>query len=91
MAYIEKVVRVKDNEFDFDNLMSFRTKSFVGGWNGDDGYAIFSKEEDICLDDIIDTVYADNLEDLMNEVENSVDEQIIEVYNRNIITLNIDI
>ena len=91
MAYVEKVVRVKDNEFDFDNLISFRTKSYVGGWNGDDGYAIFSKEEDIFLDDIIDTVYADNLEDLMNEVENSVDEEIIEVYNRNIITLSIDI
>lgn len=91
MAYVERIIRVKDNEFDFDNLMSFRTKSFVGGWNGDDGYAIFSKEEDICLDDIIDTVYADNLEDLMNEVENSIDEQIIEVYDRNIITLSIDI
>ena len=34
---------------------------------------------------------ADNLEDLMNEVENSVDEEIIEVYNRNILTINIDI
>lgn len=91
MAYIEKVVRVRDNEFDFDHLMSFRTKSFVGGWNGDDGYAIYEKEGDKYLDDIIDTVYADNLEDLMNEVENLFNERIIEVYNRNIITLSIDI
>ena len=91
MAYIEKIVRVKDDEFDFDNLMSFRTKNYVGGWNGDDGYAIYEKEGNKCLDDIIDTVYADSLEDLMNEVENSFNEQIIEVYDRNIITLNIDI
>lgn len=91
MAYVEKVVRVKDNEFDFDNLMSFRTKSYVGGWNGDNGYAIFSKEGNICLDDIVETVYADNLEDLMNEVVYSVDEEIIEVYDRNIISISIDV
>lgn len=91
MAYVETIVRVKDDEFSFDNLMSFRTANYVGGWNGDDGYSIYEKEGDKCLDDIIDTVYADNLEDLINEVENSFNERIIEVYSRNIITLSIDI
>ena len=98
MAFIEKVVRVEkivkveNDEFDFEHLVSFRTANFVGEWNGNKNeFIIFHKNYGKYVGDMIDIISADTLEDLVDEVKNCVNEEIIEVYNRNIISISIDV
>lgn len=98
MAKIEKIttIRVKNDLFDFDELCSFRTKSFVGERTGEcayglDEFIIFDTENVQYISDRINKIYVVNLEDLVEKVEYYTNEEIIEVYDEHIATINIDI
>lgn len=89
---VEKIVKVENDEFDFDHLISFRTTNFVGEWNGNQNeFIIFHKKYGKYIEHMIDTICADTLEDLVDEVKDCVGEEIIEVYDRNIISISIDV
>ena len=98
MAKIEKVVtvRVKNNLFDFKDIVSFRTKNFIGelieeGAEGMREFIIFNINSVRYIDDKFDRIYVENLEDLVDLVEYSTGEEIINVYLDHIITINSDI
>ena len=96
MAFIEKAITVKvkveNDEFGFNELVSFRTKNYVGQWTGNENeFVIFHKNYGKYVGDMIDMICAYNLEDLVDEVKDCVREEIIEVYDRNIISISIDV
>ena len=93
---IEKVVTVKitveNDEFSFNDLMSFQTENFVGEWvANEDAYAIFNKNYAQHVDDRIITIDANNLEELVFQVKSQLGEDITDVYDRRISKLTFDI
>ena len=92
MAKIERVTRVENNEFDFGEIISFQTDCYIGEWNDNEDYfVIFSKNNPLHAVDVIGTIYADSLEELIYEVKEELDEEIIEVYNHHITTITFNI
>lgn len=92
MAKIERITRIENDEFGFDELISFRTDYYIGEWNeNEDNFTIFSKDQSLHAGDVIGTIYADSLEELIYEVKEELDEEIIEVYNFHITTITFNI
>ena len=92
MAKIEKIIRVENDLFDFEELISFQTDYYIGEWNeNENNFTIFSKNQSIHAGDVVCAIYAESLEDLIYEVQKNLEEEIIEVYNHHITTITFNI
>lgn len=91
MAKIKEIVVVEDNLFNFDSLVSFQTESYIGEWNNYAYAFMVYNKDSVYAGEVVDMIYANDLEELVYHVKTDLDEEIEDVYDVHIINITFDV